>query len=165
MKNTTAKKIFNGVLCALILVVSLAVTSSLLAQGPRGGGPGRGGMGPGMGGDFGGMFLHQLNLTDDQKAQIKVIRTAGQTEAQPIQEQLKALRPKMETAIQAGDTTSIGKLASDEGTYMGQLAAIRANTQAKIYALLTADQKAQLAKLQAEWEARMEERKNNPPNN
>jgi len=165
MKNTRSKKIFNGVLSALILIFSLAVSSSILAQGPRGGGPGRGGMGPGMGGDFGGMFLRELNLTDAQKASIKGLRTASQTEAQPIQDQLKALRPQMEAAIQASDTSAISTLATQEGTYLGQLAAIRANTQVKIYALLTADQKAQLAKLQAEWEARREQNKNNSTNN
>jgi len=165
MKNKTAQKIFNGVLSALILILSLTVASSLLAQGPRGGGPGRGGMGPGMGGDFGGMFLRELNLTDAQKTSIKEIRTASQTEAQPIQDLLKALRPKMQAAIQAEDTSTITTLATQEGTYMGQLAAIRANTQVKIHAVLTPEQKAQLAKLQSDWETRLEQNKNNPPNN
>ena len=74
-----------GVLTGATAVLLLAMAAIALSQAPQGpprGGPGRDGLGP---------FARDLNLTDDQKAQIKAISESFRENDKALHEQLRTL--------------------------------------------------------------------------
>jgi periplasmic protein CpxP/Spy len=84
----------------------------------------------------------QLNLTDDQKQQAHSILQSARESAQPITQQLKQNRQALHDAIKAGKPDAdIDQLAASTGTLMGQATAIRTKAFAKVYALLTPEQR------------------------
>jgi protein CpxP len=84
----------------------------------------------------------QLNLTDDQKQQAHSILQVARESAQPIAQQLKQNRLALHDAIKAGKPDAgIDQLAATNGNLVGQVTAIRTKAFAKIYALLTSEQR------------------------
>lgn len=126
--------------------------------------------GPGTGSDAGsshgwhehghrgghGMGLEKLNLTDTQKASIKQIMhgsfSQNKTQREALRQQRDAFRSM--TPDQVGYQAAASRLAQAEGDAMQQRVIQRATIQAKIYALLTPTQKAQMATMKTEHEAR-----------
>ena len=99
-----------------------------------------------QGGAFGQHRLERmataLNLTDAQKATAQTLFDQAKTEAAPIAAQLKQGRQAMAEAVKAGKSDAeLATIANQQGTLMGQLAAIRAKAFAKFYAQLTPEQK------------------------
>ena len=60
----------------------------------------------------------------------------------------------LRAAVQANNAGQIQQLAGNEGSEVGQLAAIRGSAMAKVYQILTPDQQQKLASLQAARRAR-----------
>ncbi len=116
------------------------------AQGPGGHGPG---FGPG-GGMLGGMIGHMLDLTDAQKEQIKTITKTALDNNQTLMTQLKASREAERAAIQAGKSDAeLAQLAQSYAPLHTQLNATRLQTEAKIYKVLTPEQRAKLDKFRS----------------
>lgn len=122
-------------------------------KGEFGGRHGKHGFGKRGFGMRGGMF-HDLNLTDAQKEQMKVIREANK----PNQADFDAIRPLMEAKRN-------GTITADQEA---QLKAFRENRQAKMQLvhqqlmnILTAEQKATLEQRKADRKQRFEEFKKN----
>lgn len=87
-------------------------------------------------------FASQLNLTDAQKQQAKAILDSSKQSAQPIVQQLQQDRKALRDAVQSGKSESdIDQLSNNLGTLTGQLTAIHTKAMAKIYALLTPEQR------------------------
>jgi Spy/CpxP family protein refolding chaperone len=82
-----------------------------------------------------------LNLTDAQKSQMKSIREQTRSTVQPIATQLRQNRQALNAAIKANDTSRIQALSKTQGDLQGQIAAIRSQSRAQIYAGLTDDQR------------------------
>jgi protein CpxP len=140
-------------------LVALLVTGVAFAQGPRGGPFGRGGaMGPGRGP---GMALGALNLTDAQRSQITDIRARHRDDAQAASEQLRTVQQKQREAIETFPVNEalITSLSQDLAQAEVNMAIQEARLNADIWAVLTPDQQAQLTKLRADRQARMEERR------
>jgi Spy/CpxP family protein refolding chaperone len=85
-----------------------------------------------------------LGLTTDQQTLIKTARTEAATQSKPLREQARTLRGELDAAIKAGDTGKIDSLTPSIAQIEGQIGAIDAKAQAKIYGSLTADQKAKV---------------------
>jgi Spy/CpxP family protein refolding chaperone len=84
----------------------------------------------------------RLNLTDDQKQQAQSIMKSARESAQPIAQQIKQNRLALRDAVKAGKSDAdIDQLATSTGTLMGQATAIRTKAFAKVYALLTPEQR------------------------
>ncbi len=84
----------------------------------------------------------QLNLTDNQKQQSKAILQSARESTQPIGQQLRQNRQALHDAIKAGKPDAdIDQLAANTGSLMGQMTAIRTKAFARIYALLTPEQR------------------------
>lgn len=101
----------------------------------------------------------KLNLTDAQKASIKQI---FETSRGQNRDQWKALRTQREafeqmTPDQVGYQAAAARLAQAEGQATQARIEQRAKIQAQIYAVLTPAQKAQLATMRAQREARREQ--------
>lgn len=118
----------------------LALGSGLAFAQP-GGGPGRrGGMMRKMG--------RALNLTEAQRQQIRGIMKQTAEANADVRDQLKSLRQKEKEAIKAGGSESeIRNLAQSAAPLMAQLRGSRVVAQAKIYALLTPEQREKMEQL------------------
>jgi Spy/CpxP family protein refolding chaperone len=149
----------------LAFLVALALVSgAAFAQGPGfGRGPGGGlgfghgmGLGPGAGGGFlGGMMAAALDLTDAQKEQIRAIHESAATANQAILDQLKPIREQELAAIKAGKSEAeLRSLANSAAPLMAQLHANQLVAHAKIYQVLTPEQREKLDKFRAEAGAR-----------
>jgi P pilus assembly/Cpx signaling pathway, periplasmic inhibitor/zinc-resistance associated protein len=142
---------------ALILASAMAVTTlAVAAPGGQAGGPhgGRHGHEHGQMMAFG-----KLNLTDAQRASIKQIVHASFSANKG---QWKALHQQREafdsmTPDQVGYQAAAASLAQAEGSAMQARVQQRANVRAQIYAVLNPTQKAQLATMQTQREARRQQ--------
>jgi Spy/CpxP family protein refolding chaperone len=71
-------------------------------------------------------------------------RSEAAVASKGLRDQARTLRQELTAAIKAGDTAKIDSLAPSIAQVEGQLTAIDAKMQAKIYGSLTADQKAKV---------------------
>jgi len=145
-------------------IVGAAVLSvfGLAAVGMAGEG-GRFGRGEGrMHGRHGfGMGMRDLNLSDEQKAQLKQIHEQQREVMKPLVEQQKQLRDQMEQFLASGkpDATRIGQLQIQLFALRGQFRAQREKMQQEFVNVLTPEQKAQWEKSREERKQRFEERR------
>ncbi|MGD0215324.1 MAG: Spy/CpxP family protein refolding chaperone [Terriglobales bacterium] len=133
-------------------VVMLGV-AALFAQGPHGfGGPG----------EFHHM-LKQLDLTSDQQSQVKAVFEKEKPTIQPLMQQMRQNEKAVDALAASGpfDEGKTTALATQNSQTMIQLQVEHARIKSEIMQILTADQKAKLAQLQAAHEA--ERAKHAPP--
>jgi Spy/CpxP family protein refolding chaperone len=106
--------------------------------------------GPSPGGTFGPRLLSGLNLTDDQKKQIHAI----------IEQTFQSRKAEREELRQLGEKRRQGTLSTDDQerarTFHQQMRASMADTETKIAAVLTAEQKAKAEELIKERKANFE---------
>ena len=123
-------------------------------------GEGRRGFGGRRGGEFGGRFAKDLNLTDAQKTQIKSIHEKYKPQFEALRtqfkgsfENVKALRAKGDTA---GARAAMLKLRTDMGQ---RTLPLRQKEQAEVRNILTAEQRTKFDAAQAARKKWMEEHK------
>lgn len=141
MKSTRIRIISIG------SVVLLAVAATI-AQGMHGHG--------GPGGEFHHM-LRQLNLTTDQHAQVKAIWEKEKPAMQPLMQQMRQNHEAMKTLEASGpfDEAKTRALATQNAQTMVELQVAHARIKSEIVAILTPDQKAKMAEIEASHQARM----------
>lgn len=163
----------------LALAGSLAVGGAAMsaAQGPGGpGGPaaegrGWGGhRGPGGPGGFGGggfLMLRGVDLTDQQREQIRGIVGQHKEEFKAVREKLRAARDAQRTASEATpfDENGIRTAATALGAAEGDLAVLTARVRSEALQVLTPEQqtalqtrKAEMEKRRAEWGQKRQQR-------
>jgi protein CpxP len=133
-----------------ILLVAAMVAFSQGPGGQRGGFPG----GPGGPGPRDGLgpLARDLNLTDAQKAQIKKISESFEESNKALFDQLKALHESETDPFTANfDEATVRATAEARAKVDVELAVSRARMMSQIGAVLTADQKAQLAAKRAQF--------------
>lgn len=110
------------------------------------------GRGPGRDGGFGPGFLRELNLTDDQKQQVRAIMQQSFAGSKATREELRQL----------GEKRRQGTLTTDEEararTLHEQMRASMKETETKIASILTPEQKAKVEELRKERQANHERR-------
>ena len=123
--------------------------------GPRGGGDrGRGPRGGGL------PFLRDLNLTDAQKAQIKQITDSFEASTKELRERLDALHESERASAPTDGTfneAAVRAAAQERASVMVELDVARARMASQVFAVLTAEQKAQVAARRQEMEQRRQE--------
>jgi protein CpxP len=156
----TTIRLFNAGLALAILAV---VGATCLAQqpqtqtqnqspgvgGPRGG-PGRRGhgpRGPGGPGMLGPGALRELNLTDDQKQQVRKIMEANFESTKTQREELRQLMQKRFQGTLTAEEEARAKTLRD------QMQASMKDSESKIAAILTPEQKTKLEELRKERKA------------
>ncbi len=139
----------------IALLVTLLATTAAFGQGrgpaptaPPGGGvnAGPGGPGPGPGPD---LLAEYLGLTTEQKAAWQAAREESRTATQAIHEEKRAVMDELRTALEGTDGCAIGNLMLENKAIDGQLKAAHEALQAKLMAVLTAEQKAKFEAFQA----------------
>jgi periplasmic protein CpxP/Spy len=146
-----------------VMTFALAMASgAAIAQeeGPGPGGPMHHGMRGEFMGDHGlGLPLHQLNLTDDQKSQIKQIFQAEKPNMKPLMQQQFQSHQQLIQLVTSGnfDQAKATAIAAQESQTHVQLEVEHAKIASQIYQLLSSDQKAKVADLIAKHQQRMQE--------
>ncbi|HEX8774122.1 MAG TPA: Spy/CpxP family protein refolding chaperone [Pyrinomonadaceae bacterium] len=117
--------------------------------GHRGGGP-RGGHVP---------FLRDLNLTDAQKAQIKQITDSAEASTKELRQRMDALHESEMSALTDGNfnEATVRAAAQERANVQVELEVARARTMSQIFAVLTPEQKTQIAAKRQEFEQRRRE--------
>jgi Spy/CpxP family protein refolding chaperone len=117
------------------------------------------------GGYMGGMELplHQLNLTDDQKAQIKQMFQTEKPAMKPLMQQEHAAHTQMIQLITSGtfEQAKVAAVAAQESQIHMQMEIEHAKMASQIYQLLSSDQKAKVADIIAQHQQRMQQRMEN----
>jgi protein CpxP len=146
MKSTRNRILTIG--AAVMLAVAAAI-----AQGHGFGGPG---------GEFH-RILKQLDLTSDQHSQVKAIFEKEKPTLQPLMQQMRQSQSAMKALEAAGpfDEAKVTALATQNSQTMIQLQVEHERIKSEIMQILTPDQKAKLAQIEANHEARMS--KHAPP--
>jgi protein CpxP len=141
MKTLTTRV---SALMICLLMGGLLTAAAQRPFGPPQGGPGAGGPPP-----FVEHLWRMLDLTDAQKEQIKTIREAAATAAQPKHEALKPLQEQTRMLIEAPafDEAAFRSLATQMSAIQVELQVIHARAENGTYNVLTAEQKAKLAEL------------------
>ena len=147
MKSTRIRILTIG--AAVVLAVAAAI-----AQGMHGHG--------GPDGDFHhmmGFFTKQLDLTSDQQTQIKAIWEKEKATLQPLKQQMHQYHADMRALEKAGpfDETKTRALATQNAQNMIEMQVQHARIKSEMMQVLTADQKAKLAAIEAKHESHMQE--------
>jgi protein CpxP len=142
-------------LSAVVLVVaSIAVAQSVKTGRGNGQGRRRDWRGEGMKRGFhGGGAFSRLNLTDDQKAKMKQMRDSFAETNKPLLAELRAKRQELRQASEGGTfnealaTQTLTEMAGLQAKLMGARFKLRQDMES----VLTAEQKAQLEQLKAQF--------------
>jgi len=153
MKIDSEKTNLIAVVGALIL--ALAMVASGQGGSQRRGGPPGGGFPGGPGPRDGlGPLARDLNLSDEQKAQIQKITESFQESTKALHDQLRTLRESEPDPLSGFDEAAVRAAAEARGKVDVELSVTRAKMMSQIGAVLTADQKAQLAAKRQQFERR-----------
>jgi Spy/CpxP family protein refolding chaperone len=147
--------IIAGIGAALLLVTAAVVFSQ--NPPPRPDGPPRGPMGPGFRGGPGGPggpregfgpfgpFGRELNLTDDQQAQIKKIQDSFRDNNKALFDQLRALHEQQGEPMSGSfDEATVRSAAEARAKIQVELEVSHAKMMSQVLGVLTDEQKAQL---------------------
>lgn len=146
--NQVMTKIAIWSAAAAITLGGFAVVAQ--AQGGRPhGGPG------GPGGFLGGMMGEVLGLTDAQKEQIRTITKTAFDSNAGLREQMKVARDAERAAVKAGKSDAeLAQLAASQAQLFTQMHTVRLQTEAKIYKVLTPEQRTKLESMREKMHAR-----------
>jgi len=154
---------------AIVGALALALSGGAAFAQQGSGGPGpmhhrmmHGGAFMGGAGPFG-MMLHRLNLTDDQKAQVKQIMQAEKPNIKPLMQQERTAHEAMAQLVTSGSFAEdkATAIANQEAQTHVRMQVEHAKIASQIYQLLSADQKAKVAQIIAQRQQRMQERMQN----
>ena len=134
--------------------------------GPGGRFGGRGGPGGPMGGPMGalGPIMRQVNLTDAQREQVRSIVESHRDEMQALGERARPAHDALEETLSNGtfDEGTIRARSAEVATVEADMAVVQARVYSEVFQILTPEQQAQVAKLQAEMKDRRPERGRGP---
>lgn len=165
-RTLTTLKLMAG---ALALTVGLSAAAT--AQ-PGRGGPGVDGRGfrvPGAGGGpLGGLLgvhpdlpLRALNLSDAQREQVRGILESHRAEAASLRQRAGAAHRALQAATSAAtvDEGAITQQSQAFGGLIAEAALLRARVRSEVLAVLTPEQQAEAARIAADRQARMQDRR------
>jgi len=122
------------------------------------------GRGFGMNGQGMGFFAKQLNLTDDQQAQMKTIMEKAHTSMRPLMQQSHQIDQQLRQFVMGTyDDAQVQKLATQKAQIEAQLTAAQTKVHNQLFQLLTPDQQAKAKQMVAEHEASMQSHMNQTP--
>jgi periplasmic protein CpxP/Spy len=163
-KKMSAVVAITGALLLMLAVVGLSQQGGRHGGPGREGGPGRGGFRGGPGGPGGrdglGPLARDINLTDEQKAQIKKIADSFEESTKALHEQMRALHENERDAPKDGafDEAAVRASAQARANVQIELEVAHARMMSQVFSVLTAEQKAQLAAKRQEFEQKRQER-------
>jgi len=120
----------------------------------------RHGMGMGMGGHMP-YLAAKLNLTDDQKTQMKALLEKEHPTMKPLHQQEHQIDMQLREFVEGNfDQAKVAALAAQKAQIQAAITVQQTRIHNELYQLLTADQKTQLKQMEANHEARMQKHMN-----
>ena len=117
--------------------------------------------GMGMHGPMMGFFAKQLNLTDDQKTQMKAVMQKEHPTLKPLMEQEHQIDLQLRQYVEGSfDSGKVQMLPAQKAQIQAQLTVAQTRIHNELYQLLTPDQQSQVKQMEAKHEARMQQRMN-----
>ena len=154
------------VVTAGIVAVMAGGAVAIFAQG----GPGRGAgpLGPGGPGGRGfaaGFALGQLDLSDAQKQQVRDIMQRHRQQSQPVMDRLQQAMRAQRAAINAVpvNEAAVRQAATALAAVEADMAVDQARMHADIFSILTVEQQEKAKQLEAQGQARAQERRQRAP--
>ena len=143
---------------ALAILMGSAIAKSQTADAP----PAGGGPGPGFGMRGHMEFLSKkLNLTDEQKSQMKAIMQKEHPALQPLIERQHKVDLELRQYAEGNfDEAKVRSLATQKAQIQAQLTVEETRIHNEMYQMLTSDQQSQLKQMEADREARIEQHRN-----
>jgi len=113
----------------------------------------------GMGGPMMGHWAKKLNLTDEQKTQMHAIMQKEHPTMKPLFQQERQIDLQLRQYVEGTfDAAKVQALAAQKAQIQVQLTVAQTRIHNELYQLLTADQQTQLKQMEANHEARMQQR-------
>ena len=104
-----------------------------------------------------GFFAKALNLTDDQKAQMKTIMQKEHPTMKPLMQQQHQIDQQLRQYVEGTyDEAKVRALAAQKSQIEIELTVAHTRIHNEMYQLLTTDQRSQLKEMEAKHEARMQ---------
>ncbi len=105
-------------------------------------------------------FLRGLDLTDEQKTQVKQITDASKEKNKSVREQLQANKQKLDeiTANGAFDEAQVTAIANQQGALSAQMIVEKERVKSQIFAILTDEQKAKATQIKEQIKERFRNR-------
>jgi Spy/CpxP family protein refolding chaperone len=114
------------------------------------------GMGMGMEGHMNFMAA-KLNLSDDQKTQMKALLQKEHPSMKPLHQQERQIDMQLREFVEGNfDQAKVAALAAQKAQIQAAITVQQTRIHNELYQLLTADQKTQLKQMEANHEARMQ---------
>jgi Spy/CpxP family protein refolding chaperone len=111
-----------------------------------------------------GFFAKALNLTDDQKAQMKTIMQKEHPTMKPLMHQERLIDQQLRQYVEGTyDEAKVRALAAQKSQIEVELTVAHTRIHNEMYQLLTTDQRSQLKEMEAKHEARMQNRIHEAP--
>jgi periplasmic protein CpxP/Spy len=138
-----------AVVLVLAVMTAIAVSQTVKRAHMRGHGM--------FGGPMLGMYVHQLDLTDAQRAQVKAIMAKERPALQPLMQQMSQGHSQLRDLVMSGsfDEGKARELASQQTQAMTELAVQHARIASEMVQVLTPEQKTKLNALITQHEQRM----------
>jgi len=142
---------------AVLLGAALAQSQSTDTAPPPG--PPMHGPGAMMGEHMLNYFTKALNLTEDQQAQAKTVLNNAKPTFKALMGQQRQLDEQLRDQAQGNyDAKQVQTLAAQKAQIQAQMTVAETQLHHQLYQLLTADQQTQLKQIEAERQARMQQR-------
>jgi len=111
-----------------------------------------------------GFFSKALNLTDEQKTQMKAIMQKEHPTMKPLMQQEHQIDAQLRQYVEGTyDEAKVRALAAQKSQVEVELTVAHTRVHNEMYQLLTTEQRAQLKEMEAKHEARMQSRMHDAP--
>ncbi len=111
-------------------------------------------------------YAKELGITDDQKVAMKAVLQKEHAAMHPLMQQMHQLDEQLKTYVEGTyDATKVQALVSAQAQTLVDMKVQEARVHNELYQMLTPDQQAKLKELEAQHEARMQQRMQNAPAN
>ncbi len=158
--QTSNRKVIIGGFLMLAMLLMLSAMTAFAQDGGRGKGGFDGRKMHGRGHKDGGRFARNLNLSEAQQAQIQQISDRYKESTKGLREQMRNLRGSNEASEGSFNEAAVRQAAQARANLHVELEVARARMKAEMYAVLTPEQKAQLAQQKQERQQRRQQRMN-----
>jgi Spy/CpxP family protein refolding chaperone len=153
---------FRLMIAAVCVLLATAIAKSQTADTPAS--PPTHGHGYGRGGDRMEFFAKSLNLTDDQKAQMKAILQKEHPAMKPLFQQSRQIDQQLHQYVEGPyDEAKVRTLASQKAQVEVELTVAKTRVHNELFQLLTPDQQSKLKELEATHQARMQKHMHDAP--
>lgn len=118
----------------------------------------------GLGGPMMWHLAQKLNITEDQRTQMKAVLQKERPTVEPLMQQDHQIDMQLRQYVEGTfDQAKVQALAAQKAQIQVQLTVQQTRIHNELYQLLTPDQQSQLKQLEAQHQQRMQERMNQAP--